>query len=75
MPGQDAEIIKKILKHLGLWEVKPRPPPKAKLPPQNVHLDYSYRGVGGPEMESQVPPCEDYLYRDPDYPIETYTQG
>jgi len=38
-------------------------------------LDYSYRGVGGPEMESQVPPCEDCPYRDPDYPIEAYAQG
>jgi hypothetical protein len=25
----DDEVIKKILKHLGFWEVKPRPPPKA----------------------------------------------
>jgi hypothetical protein len=23
------DTIKEILKHLGLWEVKPRPPPKA----------------------------------------------
>ena len=34
--------IKKILKHLGLWEVKPRPPPKA-TGPQKTHeyiMDY-----------------------------------
>ena len=24
---EDKEVIKKILKHLGLWDVKPRPPP------------------------------------------------
>ena len=24
---EDPEIVKKILKHLGLWEVKARPPP------------------------------------------------
>jgi hypothetical protein len=24
---EDEEVIKKILKHLGLWDVKPRPPP------------------------------------------------
>jgi len=58
---EDDQIIRKILKHLGLWEVKPRPSPKEKLPPQNVHIDYS---------DSQAPPCEDYLYYDPDYPLE-----
>jgi hypothetical protein len=26
--------MKKILKHLGLWEVNPRPPPKATRPPK-----------------------------------------
>jgi hypothetical protein len=30
---EDWEVIKKILKHLGLWEVKARPPPKVKAPP------------------------------------------
>lgn len=37
-------------------------------------IDHSLRGLGpyGPEADSQLPPCEDYLYRDPDYPIETY---
>ena len=60
---EDEEIIKKILKHLGFWDVKQRPPPKAHAPPPTVHIDYS---------DSQVPLCEDYLYTDPDYPIEDY---
>ena len=68
---EDEEVIKKILKHLGLWEINPpevwrvkaRPPPKANGPQPNVHIDYP---------DSQVPPCEDYLYRDPDYPIDNY---
>jgi len=25
---EQHEIVKKILKHLGLWEMKARPPPK-----------------------------------------------
>jgi hypothetical protein len=29
---EDQDVIKKVLKHLGLWEVKPRPPPKATRP-------------------------------------------
>ena len=30
---QDQEVVKKILKHVGLWERKTRPPPKSKAPP------------------------------------------
>ncbi len=32
-------------------------------PPPDIHTEYS---------QSQVPLCEDYLYYDQDYPIETY---
>ena len=50
---EDQEIIKKILKHLGLWLVKKIPSPRANAPPHitETHLDYSHRGVGpyGPE--------------------------
>jgi len=62
---EDEEVIKKILKHLGLWEVKPRPPPKAigptKLPEYSI--DYSV---------SQVPGSDKWLYVDPQYP-EAFT--
>lgn len=63
---EDPEIVKKILKHIGLWpvgslqverEVKARPPPKANAPPPNVHIDY---------LDYQVPPCDEYLYSDLD---------
>jgi hypothetical protein len=62
---EDEDIIKKILKHLGLWEVKPRPPPKANSPPMTpeYHIDYT---------DSQLPVSDNYLYVDPQYP-ETYT--
>ena len=64
---EDEEVIKKILKHLGLWAVKSRPPPKgANAPPPEIHTDYCY---------SQVPLSEDHLYRDPEYPIEGYTSS
>ena len=57
---EDSKIVKKILKHLGLWDQKARPPPKrANASPLNIHIDY---------LDSQ-PPCEDYLYYDPDYPV------
>jgi len=40
---EDEEIVKKILKHLGLWNRKARPPPKSKgLPKVQEHtIDYS----------------------------------
>ena len=40
---EDQDVIKKILKHLGLWEVKPRPPPKATRPTKiaEYSIDYS----------------------------------
>jgi hypothetical protein len=38
---EQPEIIKKILKHLGLWERKARPPPKTSPPKPNVHIDKS----------------------------------
>jgi hypothetical protein len=59
----NSEIIKKILKHLDLWEVRQRPPPRANAPPLNIHIDYT---------DSQIPSYEDDLYCDPDYPIELY---
>ncbi len=61
---EDPEVIERILRHLGLWDLKARPPPKrASAPPIDTHLDYS---------DSWIPSCEDYLHRDPDYPIEDY---
>ncbi len=55
------DIIKKILRHLGLWDGKARPPPKNVDP--KINIDTS---------DSQLPSCEDYLYRDAEYPIEVY---
>ncbi|MDY7037786.1 MAG: hypothetical protein SV375_16685 [Thermodesulfobacteriota bacterium] len=60
----DEEVIKKILKHLGLWDQKARPPPKVTATTPDIHIDYS---------DSQVPACDDYLFHDPEYPIEAYT--
>ena len=59
---KQAEIIEKILKHLGLWHVKTRPPPKIHSPPEDFFTDYP---------DSQIPPWDDD-YSDPDYPFETY---
>ena len=38
---EDEEVIKKILKHLGLWERKARLPPKISAPQSNAYVDSS----------------------------------
>jgi hypothetical protein len=40
---EDEEVIKKILKHLGLWDLKARFPAKATGPPKiaECSIDYS----------------------------------
>ena len=43
---EDQEVIDKILRHLGLWQNKQRPPPK----PLELQLDY---------RDSQLPCYED----------------
>jgi hypothetical protein len=58
---EEEEVIKKILKHLDLWDKKARPPPKANPPPipSAYHVDYT---------DSQLPASEKWLYVDPVYP-------
>ena len=49
---EDEEVMKKILKHLDLWKVNQRPPPRiVKTQPaySEPHIDYS---------DSQVPPSD-----------------
>ena len=58
---EPLKIVKKIPRHLGLWEKKARPPPKTG--DSKTVIDTS---------DSQLPSCEDHLYCDPEYPIEAY---
>jgi hypothetical protein len=61
---EDSEIIKKILKHLNLWDLKARPlsepeaTKRSNATPSNIHIDYSY---------CQVPTSDDYPYVDAEY--------
>jgi len=57
---EDENVIKKILKHLGLWDQKARPPPKATAPPkiQEYKIDF---------LASQLPVSDKWLYVDPVY--------
>ena len=59
---EDADVIKKILKHLDLWDIKRKSPPRAHAPPRN----------GTPSTDDNFQPrFEDYV-SDPQYPIESY---
>jgi hypothetical protein len=60
---EDEEVIKRILTHLGLWEVKARPPPKPKVLTPSISIDAS---------DSQVPFSAPSFYPDPDYPMDSY---
>ena len=59
---EDEDVIKKILKHLGLWEVKRKPRPRANAPPLDVFPLYD---------EPPGPSADDYII-DPEYPTEAY---
>ncbi len=59
---EDPVVIKKILKHLYLWKVKRKPPPKVHAPPIEAFIIYD---------DSPIHCAEDYLI-DPDYPLEAY---
>ena len=56
---EDPEIVKKILKHLGLWDQKARPPPKLRPAAERAEtvIDDSF---------SQLPASDNWLYVDPE---------
>jgi hypothetical protein len=59
---EDDQLVKKILQHLDLWDVKHKPPPRANSPPTDsiINLD-----------ECSSPGADDYIV-DADYPVEAY---
>jgi len=54
-------VIEKILKHLGFWDLKVRPPPKVKAPSLTISID---------DSDSQVQFSTPPFYPDPDYPVD-----
>jgi hypothetical protein len=59
---EDEEVIEKILRHLGLSDLKARPPPKVKAPSVTMHFDVS---------DSQNSSLDSF-YASPDYPMDSY---
>jgi len=44
---EDQNVIKKILKHLELWDIKARPPPEATGPQKRYFISSSFSIPGG----------------------------
>ena len=55
-------FVRKILEHLGLWQVKCNPQPTANARPIDVF----------PACNQQLGSSADDYIVDPDYPVETY---
>ena len=49
---EDQQLVKKILKHLRLWDIKRKPAPRANDPPTEAFIIYD---------ESSSPSADDYL--------------
>ena len=56
----DEDVIRKILKHLNLWDVKRKMSPRAHAPPIDIYPTYD---------EPPVPSVDDYM-KDPEYPVD-----
>jgi len=59
---EDTDVIKKILRHLGPWDVKQKPLPIANPPPIDLFSAYY----------EQPRPSFDDTITDLDYPAEAY---
>jgi len=55
-----SKVIYQSKEHLGLWDVKRKPPPRANGPPTESFIIYD---------EPSSPSADDYLI-DADYPID-----
>ena len=68
---EDPSVIRDILKHLGLWLTKARPPPKAHAPPgrdDGIVIPYT-----DGDLHLQTP--ADTMYGDPEYTWDEYIQS
>jgi len=66
---EDEEVIKKILKHLGLWDLKARSPTKATGPPKPLKhtFDYSTSQLPASDNLSRASRSNEWLYVDVEY--------
>jgi hypothetical protein len=68
---EDDQVIKKILRHLGLWDIKAKPSPKrANAPPKYIesYIDYSVSQLPLSDNLSRASRSNEWLYVDPECP-------
>jgi len=64
---EDPSVIRDILKHLGIWLIRSRPPPKILAPPTFIKSE---------SADHRPHPHQDtYIYADPDYSWDEYIQS
>jgi hypothetical protein len=64
---EDPSVIRAILKHLGIWLVRSRPPPKIHDPPSLIESE---------SADHRPQPHQDtYCYADPDYSWDAYIKS
>jgi hypothetical protein len=51
---EDEQLVKKILKHLGLWDVKRKPTPRANGPPSQAFIIYDESSSPGADNPPSV---------------------
>jgi hypothetical protein len=64
---EDAQVIREILTHLGLWLVRSRPPPKIHDPPNIEYATADYL--------AHSPHPQTDCYADPEYSWDDYIQS
>jgi len=70
---KDEEVIKKIPKHLGLWDVKPRPPPDTQAAAEKTEtlIDDLFSQLPAPARRPSGG-SDKWLYVDPQY-LDVYS--
>ncbi len=52
---EDEQLVQKILKHLGLWDVKRKPTPRANGPPTEAIIIYDESSSPGADDPASLP--------------------
>jgi hypothetical protein len=71
---ENGDVIQVILKQLGLWLVRSKPPPKIHAPPLVVVAHYPPYPHPSPDTHF-LRQAQDSVYADPDYSWDEYIQS
>ena len=72
---EDPLVICTILKHLGLWLARARPPPKIHDPPVCINDTGRAAAPSISDDVPQIPVHNDHFYGDPQYSWDDYIEA